>query len=98
MSEPDEDANPDSAAMRALLRRAVSPSVDAPSKSAAEAPPRDLLRNVQRKIRKRSKGRFFANGWSTSASRINYGLVAVIMLVLVGVTYLVLGPMGFSSP
>ena len=77
--------------MRALLKR----SLDA--KAPAAVPPRELLGGVQRRIRTRSRGRFFADGWSTSSSRVNYALVAVIMLIIVGIAYFALGPLGVSK-
>jgi len=46
---------------------------------------------VQRKIRQRSKGKFFSDGWSTASSRVNYALVAVVMLLIVAIAYFVLG-------
>jgi hypothetical protein len=88
-SEDLRDSRDDDA-MRALLKR----SLDAKSPA---APPRELLRGVQRRIRTRSRGRFFADGWSTSNSRINYALVAVIMLVIIGLAYFALGPLGVSK-
>jgi hypothetical protein len=81
----------DDDAMRALLKRSLD--VKAP----AAVPPRELLRGVQRRIRTRSRGRFFADGWSTSSSRVNYALVAVIMLIIVGIAYFALGPLGVSK-
>jgi hypothetical protein len=68
--------------MRALLK----PKEPAPA----------LLRGVQKKIRQRSRGKFFADGWSTTQSRINYALVALVMLVVIGVAYLALGPTGIA--
>ena len=88
--EPDDlrDSRDDDA-MRALLKRSLGQESHA-------APPHELLRGVQRRIRTRSRGRFFADGWSTSDSRINYALVAVIMLVIVGIAWFTLGPLGVS--
>jgi hypothetical protein len=85
MSEQDEK---DDSAMRDLLKRSLAP---------AAAPEKPVLREVQRKIRKRSKGKFFSDGWSTAASKVNYALVAVIMLLIVAIAYFVLGPIGFTS-
>ena len=75
--------------MAALLRGARSPL---PSKEQ----PR-ILPGVQRKLRDRSKGKFFGDGWSTSQARVSYGLIALIMLVIIAVAYFVLGPTGFST-
>lgn len=47
---------------------------------------------MQRKIRQRSKGKFYGDGWSTSDSKVNYLIVALVMLVLIGVVYFALGP------
>ncbi len=57
---------------------------------------RFLLASVQRKLRQRSKGKFYADGWSTGASRVNYALVAAVMLVVIVAVYLTLGPTGVS--
>ena len=91
-SEEKSDAHDskDDDAMRALLKRATEGQ-------AAAAPEPNLLRGVQRKLRTRSKGKFYADGWSTSQSRINYTLVAVAMLVVIGIAYFALGPMGFTA-
>jgi hypothetical protein len=88
-SEDLRDSRDDDA-MRALLKRSLD------DKGHAAPPPRELLRGVQRRIRTRSRGRFFADGWSTSNTRINYALVAVIMLVIIGLAYFTLGPLGVS--
>ncbi len=82
----DEDEKDDAIAdekMRELLRRSLSPATPAPEKP--------VLREVQRKIRLRSKGKFFSDGWSTAGSRVNYALVAVVMLLIVAIAYFVLG-------
>ena len=62
------------------------------------APEQDavLLKNVQQKLRKRSKGKFYGDGWSTSQSKISYALVAAVMLVTIVAVYLALGPTGFT--
>jgi hypothetical protein len=74
-------------AMRSLLSAASIPRP-------ASAP--DLLPAVQRKIRRRSKGKFFADGWSTSQMRVSYALIAVVMLIVIGAAYVALGPTGIS--
>ena len=88
MTEPDEkvDDEQDDEEVRALVRRALSPEAltkDVP----------DLLGGVQRRIRKRSRGKFFADGWSTGQARMGYVLVALITLLLVVVAFYALGPM-----
>jgi hypothetical protein len=95
MTEPDEtlkdkpgdgDSQPDDEEVRALVRRALSPEAltkDVP----------DLLGGVQRRIRRRSRGKFFADGWSTGQARMGYVLVALLTLLLVVIAYYALGPM-----
>jgi len=73
--------------MRALLKRSLEPA----------SPDKPMLREVQRKIRLRSKGKFYADGWSTAQSRVSYALVAGVMLLIVAIAYFVLGPMGFTN-
>ncbi len=84
----DEEMRADDA-LRSLLRRAAEVKEEA-------APPPNLLPAVQRKIRQRSRGKFFGDGWSTTQSRVSYTLVAIIMLLVIGVAYVALGPTGFS--
>jgi hypothetical protein len=84
---PYADDESEGAAMRALVKRALSE--DAILRGAP-----DLLRGVQRRIRKRSRGKFYADGWSTAQARLAYLLVAVMTMLLVAVAYVALGPMG----
>jgi len=88
MSEPDEthEEERDDEAVKGLLKRALATDV-----VAKEAP--DLLQGVQRRIRKRSRGKFFADGWSTGQAKVGYVLIALVTLVLVAVAYFGLGPM-----
>ena len=76
----------DEAQVRDLLKRALS------HESLGQGAP-DLLEGVQRRIRRRSRGKFFADGWSTGQARIGYVLVALVTLLLVLVAYYALGPM-----
>jgi hypothetical protein len=84
------EAAPD---FRALIKRSL-----AETEEALPEPKKDevLLTSVQKKLRKRSRGKFYGDGWSTAQSRINYALVALVMLVTVVAVYLALGPTGFS--
>ena len=92
--EPKDHGEPDmptgepaeSPALTALLKRSLSGD----SRS-TNAP--DLLTGVQKRIRRRSKGKFFGDGWGTSQTRMSYLLVAVCTLLLVGLALLALGPM-----
>ncbi len=82
----------DAPAVSALLKRSLVKVEDVlpePEKDAA------LLASVQKKLRKRSKGKFYGDGWSTSQSGLNYALIAGVMLVTILAVYLALGPTGF---
>ncbi len=95
MTEPeDRDDGPepsDEDPMRALLKR----SLEDGARDDTSAP--DLLVAVQKKIRRRSRGKFYGDGWSTTQTKISYALIAIVMLVLVGLAYFALGPTGFSA-
>jgi hypothetical protein len=88
MTEPQEpsDEESDDELVRDLLKRTLAFDI-----VAKDAP--DLLRGVQRRIRRRSRGKFFGDGWSTGQARLGYVLVALATLVLVAAAYFVLGPM-----
>jgi hypothetical protein len=88
MTEPleDEKDERDEALVRDLLKRTMSAEA-----LARNAP--DLLQGVQRRIRKRSRGKFFGDGWSTGQARLGYVLVALVTLLLVAIAYFALGPM-----
>ena len=81
------DEAPDSSpgAMQALLKRALA---EPPADTGEE-----ILRGVQQKIRKRSRGKFYGDGWSTNQSRVSYALVAVLMLLLLGLAYWFISPL-----
>jgi hypothetical protein len=89
MNEPDppNDDQPEDQAVRDLVRRALSH--DALGKNVP-----NLLPGVQKRIRRRSRGKFFGDGWSTGQARVSYALVALITLLLVAMAYFALGPMG----
>jgi hypothetical protein len=80
----DEPA--ESPALSALLKRSLS------GDALGDRAP-DLLPGVQKRIRRRSKGKFFADGWSTTQTRMSYLLIAVCTLLLVALVLLALGPM-----
>jgi hypothetical protein len=81
----------DDEAISKLLKKSFA------SEAPEEAAPESMLPSVQRKIRQRSKGKFYGDGWSTQQSKLNYALVAVIMLLVIAVCYMALGPTGFSA-
>ena len=88
--EADVDEGRDDA-MSALLKRSLG------AKEAELPAPKELLRGVQKRIRTRSRGKFYADGWSTSSSRVSYMLVAAAMLIIIAIAYFALGPMGVSA-
>lgn len=93
---PEEDAAPpgeegdvelDEVDVRDLLRSALQPP---PPKAKEETA---LLKGVQRRLRVRSKGKFYADGWSTSRSpRSTYLVTSIFMLLLIAFVFLVLIP------
>lgn len=103
MSGPPNDEEPveepveeiEIPALKALLKRSLAHEPKAPT-HAPTSEDKELLAAVQRKLRKRSKGKFYSDGWSTTRSRVDYALVAVIMLVTIALVYVMLGPMEIS--
>ncbi len=83
-SEPEGDDDA-SDAMRDWVKRSLAESA-----MSTKAP--DLLAGVQRRIRNRSRGKFFADGWSTTQARASYALVGVITLLMVALACYVLAP------
>ena len=82
-----EEGGLDEVDVRELLRSALAPPPGA-------IPP-ELLRGVQRRIRKRSRGKFYGDGWSTARSpRSTYLITSILMLLLIGIVYFVLVPWG----
>ena len=95
--EPDRDQEPERESMhldddevRSLLRKAmrVEPRTTA-----------SVLPEVQRKIRQRSRGKFFADGWSTASSPSStYIVTSIVMLVVLAIIYWALVPGGWGTP
>lgn len=57
-----------------------------------------LLRGVQRKLRVRSRGKFYGDGWSTASSpRSTYLITSVLMLALMALVVFVLIPWSSSG-
>ena len=75
------DDDPEGQAVRALLKRSLA-------RDAEDAP--NLLPGIQRRLRKRSRGKFFADGWSTINTRTSYILIGLSTLLLVALAYLAL--------
>lgn len=85
-SSPDRDLDASGEqAVRDLLRGALRQP---------EAPP-DLTRGVQQKLRLRSGGKFYADGWSTAKHPpLNtYLITSLLMLCVLGVIYALLAPL-----
>jgi len=60
----------------------------------SEAAP-DVLTGFQRKVRERSLGKFYDDGWSTSRHppKSTYLITSLMMLAIVGVIYALLAPL-----
>jgi len=89
MSEtPDDGPNVEDERLRAALRSAL--------RSAEEAP--DVLAGFQKKVRERSEGKFYADGWSTArhAPVNTYLVTGILMLLALGVIYALLAPLSGS--
>ncbi len=79
--DPTEEAR-----LRKLLRGALDTGTD-------ESP--DVLPGVQRKLRLRSGGKFYADGWTTTryAPISTYFVTSLMMLTFVVFTYFVIHPL-----
>ena len=76
--------------VRDLLRKALS-------LPPASERPKTILKDVQQQIRSDSKGKFFADGWSTSeAPRATFLVTGIIMLLVALIAWLLLAPYGFT--
>ena len=89
MTDPGHDldgSEPSDAddSLRSLLRGALR----------EEAPAPNVLAGVQKKIRERSKGKFYADGWSTAKAPLNtYLVTSLLMLAVLIVSYALLSPL-----
>lgn len=59
-------------------------------KAAPEAAPPDLLQGVQRKLNRRSQGKFYRDGWSRVAGIVPLELLAALLLVVLVATWFAL--------
>jgi hypothetical protein len=90
--EAAEDAELDDEDVRSLLKDAMRAQQE-------KAPAPDVLRGVQRKLRQRSRGKFYADGWSTAGSpKSTYFVTALVMLALLAMLYFFLVPGGWGTP
>ena len=87
-TDPDVDPSED-ARLRKLLRGALDAMPD-------DSP--DVLRGVQRKIRERSGGKFYADGWSTTryAPISTFFVTSLMMLSFIVFIYFVIHPLSGS--
>jgi hypothetical protein len=71
--------------LRSMLRGALGEEVAAPN----------VLAGVQKKIRERSRGKFYADGWSTAKHPpLNtYLVTSLLMLAILGISYALLSPL-----
>jgi len=85
----DRELEADEHSVRSLLKRGRA--LPAPGHV-------DLLGGVQKRIRQRSRGRFYADGWSTGRAAVStYVVTALLMLGILLVAYFVLMP-AFPAP
>lgn len=87
----EEAAGLDEVDVRELLRGALRPPP-------GSVPPR-LLPGIQRKLRARSRGKFYGDGWSTArAPRSTYLVTSLVMLALVAIVFMTLIPWSTGLP
>jgi hypothetical protein len=86
MSETSDDVpDAEDERLRTALRGALRQHGDAP----------DLLAGFQKKVRERSDGKFYADGWSTSRHPPfnTYFVTGLLMLLALAVIYALLAPL-----
>ena len=86
MSDSSDDVpGVDDDRLRSALRGALRQDGEAP----------DVLAGFQKKVRERSDGKFYADGWSTSRHPpVNtYFVTGILMLLALGVIYALLAPL-----
>lgn len=85
---PDTDMpeNEEDARLRSLVRGALRDE---------DSEPPDVLAGFQKKIRERSGGKFYADGWSTSRNppEFTYLVTSILILVALAVIYALLSPL-----
>ncbi len=76
------------------LREIMRSALDRPPESGAP----NILGGVQKKLRVRSRGKFYADGWSTAPTpRSTYLVTSLLMLVLIALVFVVLIPWGSGA-
>jgi hypothetical protein len=91
--EPDLDSAADDR-IRDLLKGVI----ERDEESGTDRAPSDLLEAVQHKLRVRSGGKFYEEGWSTArhAPVATYLITSLLMLAVMAVFYVVLQPLAGS--
>jgi hypothetical protein len=89
VAPPTQEPEVESEELAAELRSALK------GEASDEAPPPDVLAGFQKKLRERSGGKFYEDGWSTSRHPpINtYLITSLIMLAVLAVIYALLAPL-----
>ena len=89
-SEEGAPASLDEVDMKDLLRAALRPP------AGSQQP--DLLPGVQKKLRVRSRGKFYGDGWSTAKRpRSTYMTTSLLMLTLIALIIIALVPWGSGA-
>jgi hypothetical protein len=85
LSEGAATAQEPDESLRSMLRGALR----------EEEPPPNVLAGVQKRIRERSKGKFYADGWSTAKHPpLNtYLVTSLLMLAILIISYALLSPL-----
>lgn len=84
-SSSEGEAVVDEVDLKDALRGALRPPPGAVAPS--------LLSGVQRKLRVRSRGKFYGDGWSTAPTpRSTYIVSSIVMLLIIGLVFLALVP------
>jgi hypothetical protein len=83
--EPEATEGEDDDRLRSLVRGALRDDGESP----------DVLAGFQKKVRERSNGKFYADGWSTSRNppEYTYLVTGILMLIALGVIYALLSPL-----
>jgi len=83
---PDRESEPGEGDVKSWLRGALG---------SEDAPKIDVLEGVQRKLRERSGGKFYADLWSTAKQPpiLTFFVTAAVMLAILLVTYAILAPL-----
>jgi hypothetical protein len=83
-----EELELDDVDVRDLLRSALK---------TPEPKPEVITEGVQRRIRERTKGRYFSDGWSTStAPKATFLVTSILMLIVLVLAWLLLTPRGLE--